>query len=81
MYESDQGIEEFLKRMSPDSPDYLFADDDLDADGSSGVGDADSVGLNPEWLAQQMRAFVDDHPEWEEAIGGFASFLARSDAD
>ena len=69
MYESDQGIEEFLKRMAPDAP------------GSTGDGEDAPPGIHPEWLAQQMRAFVDDHPDWEEAIGGFASFLARSDAD
>lgn len=32
-----------------------------------------------EWLAEQMRAFVDHHPSWEDAIGRFAVFLARDD--
>ncbi|MCH9816995.1 MAG: hypothetical protein K0U64_11215 [Actinomycetia bacterium] len=68
MYESDQGIEEFLKRMG-DVSDFSDADDAPDA------------GIHPEWLASQMRTFVDEHPEWEEAIGGFASFLARTDTD
>jgi hypothetical protein len=69
MYESDQGIEEFLKRMSPESPGYFDDSDETDS------------GISPEWLAAQMRSFVDDHPEWEEAIGGLASFLAHSETD
>ena len=32
-----------------------------------------------EWLAAQMRAFVDSHPTWEDGIGRFAVFLARDD--
>ncbi len=34
-----------------------------------------------EWLAGQMRAFVDAHPAWEDAIGRFAVYLARDDED
>jgi len=30
-------------------------------------------------LADQMRIFVDLHPQWEEAIGRFAVQLARED--
>ena len=30
-----------------------------------------------EWLADQMRTFVDLYPEWEDAVGRLASFLAR----
>lgn len=33
------------------------------------------------WIAEQMRAFVDEHPTWEDAIGRFAVFLARGDDD
>jgi hypothetical protein len=33
-----------------------------------------------EWLAARMRAFVDEHPEFEDAIERLATFLAR-DAD
>lgn len=37
--------------------------------------------LSVEWLAEQMRAFVDEHPTWEDAIGRLAVFLAREDED
>lgn len=36
-----------------------------------------SVGI--EWLAEHMRQFVDLHPDWEDAVGSLASFLARTD--
>ena len=36
-----------------------------------------SIGV--EWLAEQMRLFVDLHPDWEDAVGSFASYLARAD--
>ena len=34
-----------------------------------------------EWLAARMRGFVDEHPEFEDAIERLATFLARDDAD
>ena len=34
-----------------------------------------------EWLAARMRAFVDAHPEFEDAVERLATFLARDDAD
>ncbi|MDQ4094261.1 MAG: DUF6104 family protein [Actinomycetota bacterium] len=37
--------------------------------------------LSVEWLATRMRAFVDEHPEFEHAIERLATFLARDDAD
>jgi hypothetical protein len=37
--------------------------------------------LNVEWLAARMRAFVDEHPEFEHAVERLATFLARDDAD
>ena len=37
--------------------------------------------LSVEWLATRMRAFVDDHPEFEDAVERLATFLARDDAD
>ncbi|HEY3261007.1 MAG TPA: DUF6104 family protein [Pseudonocardiaceae bacterium] len=33
------------------------------------------------WLADQMRAFVDDHPDFEDAIDRFATFLARGERE
>lgn len=35
--------------------------------------------VSVEWLADQMRAFVDQHPAWEDAIGRFAVYLARDE--
>lgn len=32
------------------------------------------------WLAEQMRQFVDDNPEFEVAIERLATWLARSDS-
>lgn len=32
-----------------------------------------------EWLADEMRSFVDQHPTWEDAIGRFAVYLARDE--
>ena len=29
------------------------------------------------WLADQLRAFVDDHPEFEDAVDRLATYLAR----
>ncbi|MGH3670788.1 MAG: DUF6104 family protein [Pseudonocardiaceae bacterium] len=37
--------------------------------------------VSVEWLAARMRAFVDEHPQFEDAIERFATFLARDDAD
>ncbi len=34
-----------------------------------------------EWLADQLRAFVDVHPEFETPIERLASWLARLDDD
>ena len=39
----------------------------------------DGEDFSVEWLADQMRAFVDAHPSWEDAIGRFAVYLARDD--
>jgi hypothetical protein len=33
------------------------------------------------WLADRMRDFVDDHPEFENAVERLATYLARDDAD
>lgn len=33
------------------------------------------------WLAEQLRHFVDVHPEFETPIERFATWLARSDED
>lgn len=33
------------------------------------------------WLAERMRQFVDDNPEFEIAVERLATWLARSDAD
>jgi hypothetical protein len=33
------------------------------------------------WLADRMRAFVDDHPDFEDAIERLATFLAREETD
>lgn len=32
-----------------------------------------------EWLAARLRAFVDAHPEFEDAVDRLATFLARDD--
>ncbi|MEO7195976.1 MAG: DUF6104 family protein [Pseudonocardiaceae bacterium] len=37
--------------------------------------------LSVEWLAARMRTFVDEHPEFEDAVERLATFLARDDAD
>ncbi|HET9253610.1 MAG TPA: DUF6104 family protein [Pseudonocardiaceae bacterium] len=34
-----------------------------------------------EWLAARMRTFVDEYPEFEDAVERLATFLARDDAD
>lgn len=33
------------------------------------------------WLADQLRFFVDTHPDYEDPIDRFATWLARSDDD
>lgn len=33
------------------------------------------------WLAEELRTFVDLHPEFEDAIDRLATWLARSDDD
>lgn len=32
-----------------------------------------------EWLAERLRDFVDEHPEFETAVDRFATWLARLD--
>jgi hypothetical protein len=34
-----------------------------------------------QWLAEQLRTFVDLHPEFENATDRLATFLARDDTD
>jgi len=35
--------------------------------------------VSVEWLADRLRAFVDLHPQFEDAVERLASFLARDD--
>lgn len=35
--------------------------------------------LSYEWLAERLRDFLDEHPEFEPAIDRFATWLARLD--
>ncbi|GAA3096175.1 DUF6104 family protein [Pseudonocardia yunnanensis] len=37
--------------------------------------------ISVEWLADRLRAFVDQNPAFEDAVERLASFLARDDAD
>ena len=37
--------------------------------------------LSVVWLADRLRAFVDQNPQFEDAVERLASFLARDDAD
>ena len=37
--------------------------------------------LSVEWLAARLRAFVDEHPEFEDTVERWATYLARDDAD
>ncbi|MDT7597286.1 MAG: hypothetical protein QOJ06_2832 [Pseudonocardiales bacterium] len=37
--------------------------------------------LTVEWLAARLRAFVDEHPEFEDAVERLATYLARDDTD
>jgi Family of unknown function (DUF6104) len=34
-----------------------------------------------EWIGEQLRTFVDTHPEFETSIERFATWLARDDED
>jgi len=34
-----------------------------------------------EWVGEQLRSFVDTHPEFETPIERFATWLARDDED
>jgi len=36
--------------------------------------------LSVEWLAARLRAFVDEYPEFEDAVERLATYLARDDA-
>jgi hypothetical protein len=38
---------------------------------------AETVSL--EWLAEQLRVFVDQHPQFETAVDRLATWLARDD--
>lgn len=40
---------------------------------------AETVSL--EWLAGRLSGFVDEHPEYEEAVERLATWLARADDD
>ena len=33
------------------------------------------------WLAERLRAFVDEHPDFEDAIDRLATYLARDEED
>jgi hypothetical protein len=37
--------------------------------------------VSVEWLAARLRAFVDEHPAYEDAVERLATFLARDDED
>jgi Family of unknown function (DUF6104) len=37
--------------------------------------------ISYEWLAERLRDFVDQHPEFETPIERFATWLARLDDD
>jgi hypothetical protein len=37
--------------------------------------------VSVEWLADRLRAFVDQNPAFEDAVERLASFLARDDED
>jgi hypothetical protein len=71
MYESDSGIEEMLRRLGPPGGD----------ESPQGLATSSDFSLGVEWLAEQMRIFVDLHPDWEDSVGSLASFLARADDD
>jgi hypothetical protein len=86
MYDSDRGIEEMLHRLGPQfrtdqEDDADFDSDSLEEDDSYSIEKENqpTTTINVEWLAEQMRTFVDLNPQWEDAIGRFASQLARAD--
>ncbi|MCW0212488.1 MAG: DUF6104 family protein [Pseudonocardia sp.] len=37
--------------------------------------------VSVEWLAVRLRAFVDEHPAYEDAVDRLATYLARDDED
>ncbi|HEX5347819.1 MAG TPA: DUF6104 family protein [Pseudonocardiaceae bacterium] len=37
--------------------------------------------LRVEWLAARLRAFVDEHPDFEDAVERLATYLARDDVN
>jgi hypothetical protein len=37
--------------------------------------------VSVEWLAARLRAFVDSHPAYEDAVDRLATYLARDDED
>lgn len=37
--------------------------------------------VSVEWLAARLRAFVDEHPTYEDAVERLATYLARDDED
>jgi Family of unknown function (DUF6104) len=41
----------------------------------------DAEEISYEWLAERLRDFVDQHPEFETPIERFATWLARLDED
>lgn len=50
-----------------------------DSDASDVPVSSSPYSIGVEWLAEQMREFVDLHPAWEDAVGGLASHLARAE--
>ncbi|MCF7550448.1 DUF6104 family protein [Pseudonocardia sp. WMMC193] len=37
--------------------------------------------VSVEWLAARLRDFVDEHPNYEDAVERLATYLARQDED
>lgn len=54
-----------------------FTDRGLDELEDARAGDDVAV----DWLVEQMRAFIDLHPEFEAGVDRLASHLARADDD
>jgi hypothetical protein len=54
-----------------------FTDRGIEELESRREGEAVSV----EWLAARLRAFVDEHPAYEDAVERLATYLARDDED
>lgn len=59
------------------SPDMYFTDRGLEELAHRRGEETVSI----EWLADQLRAFVDAYPEFEAAAERFATWLARLDDD